>query len=58
MVAHRAQSGYRLVLLDRHSWHDPVVAKWNALQAWAKRFEAAHAGRSPIVWLDKASQRV
>jgi hypothetical protein len=34
-----------------HSWHDDVQAKWDALQAWCLRFEAAHK-RPPKLWLD------
>ena len=37
-----------------HSWHDPVKPKWAALRAWARKFEEAHKGHSPVLWLDKA----
>merc|ERR1719215_2411729 len=35
-----------------HSWHDDAGAKWEALQAWKRRFRTKH-GRDPRVWLDK-----
>ena len=36
-----------------HSWHDSVADKWEALQGWVARFQAAK-GREPVLWLDKA----
>ncbi|CAE7373505.1 unnamed protein product [Symbiodinium natans] len=35
-----------------HSWHDPPLAKWEALQAWRRSFKAQHQ-REPRLWIDK-----
>ncbi|EOD20681.1 hypothetical protein EMIHUDRAFT_241984 [Emiliania huxleyi CCMP1516] len=36
-----------------HSWSDDGDAKFMALSRWAAEFEQ-HAGREPVLWLDKA----
>ena len=36
-----------------HSWSDDGDAKFMALSRWATEFEQ-HAGREPVLWLDKA----
>jgi len=35
-----------------HSWHDPPLAKWEALQVWRRSFKAQHQ-REPRLWIDK-----
>merc|ERR1712039_474003 len=36
-----------------HSWHDPPIEKYDALQEWRRNFIAEHS-REPCVWFDKA----
>ena len=37
-----------------HSWRDDATDKWHTLCTWADAFAAAHAGRSPLIWFDRA----
>lgn len=36
-----------------HSWHDPLRAKWEALQEYRHRFKALNHGREPRLWIDR-----
>jgi hypothetical protein len=38
-----------------HSWSDPSLEKWRALNEWRERFRSTH-GREPLVWIGKKSR--
>jgi hypothetical protein len=40
-----------------HSWSDPPLSKWAALQLWRRDFVAEH-GREPVVFIGAGSARV
>ena len=37
-----------------HSWSDDGAQKYASLSSWAAEYAAAHGGRQPMMWLDKA----